>query len=134
MKRNHRIIWGVVMVTVFVAAFSITKIISRIEANLKRLENLKVQNVDLSKMPDGIYSGSYNVFPVTADVRVIVKNHKIAEIELVKHTNGKGAAAEVIPERVVKAQSIEIDVVTGATYSSKVILKSIENALNSAYK
>jgi uncharacterized protein with FMN-binding domain len=34
----------------------------------------------------------------------------------------------------VGAQTLEVDAVTGATYSSKVILKAIENALKNANK
>jgi uncharacterized protein with FMN-binding domain len=35
---------------------------------------------------------------------------------------------------VVEAQTLEVDIVSGATYSSKVILKAIEAALNDANK
>ncbi len=63
-----------------------------------------------------------------------VKNHQITEIELVKHKSGRGAPAEIIPSKVVEAQTLQVDAVSGATYSSKVILKAIENALNNANK
>ncbi|GAI95081.1 unnamed protein product, partial [marine sediment metagenome] len=36
--------------------------------------------------------------------------------------------------KVVEAQTLQVDAVSGATYSSKVILKAIENALNNANK
>jgi uncharacterized protein with FMN-binding domain len=88
----------------------------------------------LSKTNDGVYSGSYKVFPVVAEVKVTVKNHKISNIELVKHENGKGSSAEILPGKVVEAQSLDVDIISGATYSSKVILKAIENALNSSPK
>ncbi|TYB94365.1 MAG: FMN-binding protein, partial [Kosmotoga sp.] len=51
------------------------------------------------------------------------------DIELIEHNHGRGEAAEVIPEKVVEAQSLKVDIITSATYSSKVILKAIENAL-----
>ena len=57
------------------------------------------------------------------------RKHMIKEIELKKHDNGQGFPAEIIPGKVVEAQSLEVDIVSGATYSSKVILKAIENAL-----
>jgi uncharacterized protein with FMN-binding domain len=63
---------------------------------------------------------------------VTINNHKITGIELVKHNHGQGAPAEVITGKVVEAQTLEVDIVSGATYSSKVILKAIENALKSA--
>ena len=62
-------------------------------------------------------------------MKVFVKDHKIERIELVKHRNGKGAPAEAITGKVVEAQSLQVDAISGATYSSKVILQAIENAL-----
>jgi uncharacterized protein with FMN-binding domain len=49
-----------------------------------------------------------------------------------KHVNGKGTAAESIPETVVEKQTLQVDSVSGATYSSKVILLAIETALKNA--
>jgi uncharacterized protein with FMN-binding domain len=40
-------------------------------------------------------------------------------------------AAEVLADEVVARQTIEIDAVSGATYSSMAILKAGENALRS---
>lgn len=72
------------------------------------------------------------MFPVSAEVRVTVKGQRITGIELLEHNSGKGAPAEVIPGRAVEAKSLDVDAVSGATYSSKVILKTKENALESA--
>jgi uncharacterized protein with FMN-binding domain len=46
-----------------------------------------------------------------------------------EHRNGQGEAAEVIPQMVVDAQSLQVDAISGATFSSKVILLAIEDAL-----
>ena len=134
MKKKRVIILVIIAVVIIGVYFGITGIMSRIETSLKQLSDMPITNVDLSKVLDGTYTGSYEVFLVAADVKVIVKNHKILDIELVKHNNGQGAAAESIPDKVVKAQTLEVDIVSSATYSSKVILKAIENALNSANK
>ena len=40
-----------------------------------------------------------------------------------------GEKAEVIIDKVMAEQSLEVDVVSGATLSSKCILNAIENAL-----
>lgn len=134
MKKKRMIILAIIAVVIIGGYFGVTGIMSRIETSLKQLSDTPFANVDLSKVADGTYAGSYEVFPVAVDVKVIVKNHKILDIELLKHNNGQGAAAESIPGRVVKAQTLEVDIVSGATYSSKVILKAIENALNSSNK
>ena len=70
--------------------------------------------------------------PVSAKVSVTIKDHRIESIELLEHNNGQGAGAEVIPSIVVEKQTMQIDTISGATYSSKVILKAIENALQNS--
>lgn len=92
---------------------------------------INIQNVDLSKVKDGNYTGNCDATVIGAEVNVKVENHKIVNVELVKHKNERGKNAEIIPERVVQAQSLQVDTVSGATNSSKVILKAIENALES---
>ena len=131
MKSRRRIVLAavIVLIAIITAVFGAK---SYIEASLVKLTETSIPDVDLSKIADGVYKGSHKVFPVEAEVRVTIENHKIIGIELVKHFNGQGTAAEVIPDRVTEAQSLKVDIVSGATYSSKVILKAIENALQSA--
>lgn len=93
---------------------------------------LTLAPVDLKKIPDGVYTGRQTVFPIGVEVRVTVKKRRIAGIELVKHQNGRGEGANVIPARVVEKQTLDVDAVSGATYSSHVILKAINNALAGA--
>ncbi len=100
-----------------------------INAKLQTLKAIPVPEVNLNDKVDGTYIGSYSCFPVSAKVKVTVKNHAITGIEILEHNNGKGKAAEVIPQHVIKAQSLKVDIISGATYSSKVILLAIEDAL-----
>lgn len=95
------------------------------------INGINIENVDLSKVKDGNYTGNCDAIVIGAEVNVKVENHKIINVELVKHKNERGKNAEIIPERVVQAQSLQVDTVSGATNSSKVILKAIENALES---
>jgi uncharacterized protein with FMN-binding domain len=128
MQRKRKIItvFLAVLVMLFLGA---TAAKSYIQANLERLAALDIQDVDLSRISDGVYTGSHKVFPVSAEVEVTVDNHRITGIKLIKHTNGQGSPAEVIPDKVIEAKTLEVDTVAGATYSSKVILKAIENSL-----
>lgn len=98
--------------------------------NLTALALEEIPDVDLTEIADGVYTGSCTVLPVSAEVKVTVKDHVITEIGLVRHFNGQGSAAEILPEKVVEAQSLGVDIVSGATYSSKVILKAVRNALS----
>jgi uncharacterized protein with FMN-binding domain len=86
---------------------------------------------ELAQIGDGVYAGEAKKFPVLARVEVTVDGGRITTFEILKHRNGRGRAAEALAGRVVEAQTIEIDAVSGATYSSMVILKAGENALRS---
>ena len=131
MKSSRRVVLAVVIALAAIIT-AVWGFKSYTEASLVKLTETSIPDVNLSKIADGVYKGRHMVFPVEAEVRVTIENHKIVAIELVKHFNGQGAAAEVIPDRVTEAQSLGVDIVSGATYSSKVILKAIENALQSA--
>lgn len=94
-----------------------------------KLNAIQIRDVDLSQVADGTYTGAADAEIIRAEVKVTMRDNMIKGIELVRHDTGRGQDAKAIPDRVVAAQSLHVDVITGATYSSKVILKAIENAL-----
>lgn len=122
----------IILAVIVLLAVASAIVISKAEKNLEALSGIPVEDVDLSAVPDGRYEGSYKTFPVAVAVEVTVQDSKITAIDLVKHSNGQGEAAEAIPGMVVEAQSLQVDVISGATYSSRVILLAIEDALKSA--
>jgi uncharacterized protein with FMN-binding domain len=91
-----------------------------------------IDSPDLGAIADGKWKGSYSEGPVKAEVEVVMAAHRIESVRIVKHRTMKGKPAERIVDSVVAAQSLKVDVVTGATASSKCILKAIEIALDSA--
>lgn len=84
---------------------------------------------DLSQLADGRYVGSCDNGLVKVTVAVAVQGHAITGVEILKHDNGRGSAANAITADVVRLQSVEVDTVAGATYSSDTILKAVETAL-----
>lgn len=50
-------------------------------------------------------------------------------IDIIRHLNGLGSSAESIVDKIIEKQSLEVDAVSGATLSSKCILKAVENAV-----
>ncbi len=128
MKKKRIGVYIVVVAIVILAGIGIA-MASTLGNYKKQVEAIHITGVDLTEVQDGTYDGSCETLMVSADVRVTVKDHQITDIELVRHNNGKGAPAEVIPQKIIEAQSLEVDIVSGATDSSKVILKATENAL-----
>lgn len=97
---------------------------------VKQADNIVISNLELSSIEDGSYIGEYTLSPVKVIVQVQIKNYKINEIKILEHQNGFGGKAEIINDRVIEKQTLEVDLVSGATVSSKVMLKAIENALS----
>ena len=88
-----------------------------------------VKTPDFPSLPDGTYRGSYDGGLVKATVDVHIATGCIEKVTIVSHKCGLGKPAEAIVDDVVRRQSLDVDVVSGATRSSKVILKAIEIAL-----
>ena len=86
---------------------------------------------EMNSKADGVYRGNYDLSgtPIKVTVDVTVQSGTITTVDLVKHTRSPvGKKAEKITNEVIEKQSLNIDAVSGATASSKAILKAIENA------
>ena len=105
------------------AAFMI--IASRYEKGMKELT---INAVDASRLADGVYTGSFYLLPNTSKVRVTIAGGRISSIDLLSHLHGKGHSGEKIIDRIIDKQSLQVDVISGATGSSKVILKAVGKA------
>ena len=100
----------------------------------KKVSNIEISGLDITQIADGDYVGEYDVEYIYAKVDVTVKNGKIQNIDILEHRNERGKRAESITEDMIKEQKINVDAVSGATNSSKVIEKAVENALCNATK
>ncbi len=87
-------------------------------------------------LKDGVYKGHYRNGPNSAVVKVTIVESRIENVELVRHfSSWKGARANtVIPQRIKAQQSTRVDVVSGATNSSVVIMNAAQKAIEQAYK
>ncbi|WP_157777142.1 FMN-binding protein [Erysipelothrix larvae] len=90
---------------------------------------LPVDSVAMSLVNDGTYHGNSNNGLIEVEVEVTVSNHEITKIDIIKHNNGLGSKAEKITQNIISEQSLEVDTIASATYSSNTILKAVENAL-----
>ncbi len=90
--------------------------------------------VDTSHLKDGVYTGSGQGYRSTITVRVTVSGGRIASVEVVSEGDDEPyfSNARGVISSVVSSQSMGVDAVSGATYSSRGILVAIANALSSA--
>lgn len=129
MNKNLKRIGLIVLILVIVIGVGAAVFLKKSEENFEALMATSVKEVDLTTVSDGFYTGAYSVFPIDVVVTVEVKAQKIANIKIDKHINGQGKPAEVIIDSVISQQSLDVDMISGATYSSKVIIKAIEKAI-----
>ena len=130
MKRKKlKILLLILLVLIVIGGITAASLASKMERELNALAAEEMKVIELSTLEDGSYEGKYKAFPIDVELTVNIADHAIQSIDLIKHFNGQGEAAEAILEDVVEAQSLQVDTISGATYSSKVILKAIEAAL-----
>ena len=85
--------------------------------------------IDIADVSDGIYIGEYDVNFIYAKVEVTVEDGEIVSINILEHRHERGKAAETVIEKIIEEQKIDVDAISGATNSSTVIKKAVENAL-----
>ena len=122
MKTKQKFPKSIIFVLAFIIIVSCSTSIGKIEASLP----------DISNKPDGLYRGDYNLSgtPVKVILDVTVKNKIITAIKIIKHSSSSiGKKAEKITDQIIARQSLDVDAISGATGSSKAILKAVENAL-----
>ena len=83
----------------------------------------------------GVLTGTADGFMGPITVSVTMDGDKIAAVEVVSNSETPeiaGAALEQIPAAIVAANSADVDIVSGATYTSNGIINAVKNALESA--
>lgn len=89
---------------------------------------LEIRDVDLQDYPDGTYTGEFSYNRFTYIVESIVKNHSFQDIIILANRSTERAKmAEEVIDRVLQEQSLKVDTVTGATNTSKALLKALES-------
>ncbi len=87
------------------------------------------EEINISHVSDGVYVGEYDVNFIYAKVEVTVENGEIKSVNILEHRQERGKAAESVTDKIVDEQKIDVDAIAGATNSSTVIKKAVENAL-----
>lgn len=128
---------GVLAYNVFSGdGFNINK--DRVEANAEEIEAPYTITVDpdyAAGINDGVYEGIGTGFRGSMTVAVTVEDQMITKVEVTESVDDAkwlNRATRTVPDSIVDAQSTEVSVVSGATYSSIGIMEGAENALNNA--
>lgn len=130
MKLKKRWVLGIPLL---IAGLCLALYLLRVNRYQRAVREIDIVGIDAAQTADGTYFGECDVDFIRAKVEVTVEGGRIAHIRLLEHYNDRGAAAEAIPDRIVAGQRIDVDVVAGATNSSRVIQKAVENALQQGH-
>ena len=83
-------------------------------------------------LTDGIYTGSADAFRGDVEVQVTVEKQKVTDISILSYCDTEEyffKAAPAVIEQMKAEQSLNVDAVSGATYSSNGIIHAVANAL-----
>ena len=103
-----------------------------ISCSSSQYKSMQMTLPDLAVKANGVYHGEadFSGIPTKVSLDVTLENHAITSINIIKHScSSIGKKAEIIIDEIIKQQSLGVDVVSGATFSSNAILKAVENAL-----
>lgn len=91
-------------------------------------EQAKKGNFDLA---DGFYKGSGTGFAGTVSVSVEIKDKSIVAINILSTQDDEAFfnRAKGVIDKIIAGQTLDVDVVSGATYSSNGIISAVKNAL-----
>lgn len=90
---------------------------------------------DAGSWQDGMWTGTAQGYGGDVTVSVTIANKKITAIEVVSasgETPSFFSRAKAIIPKIIEAQNPDVDVVSGATYSSNGIINAVKNALTKA--
>ncbi len=127
MKKKYTI---AALILVLVIVVAIVFLVINKKKDIKEFNEVIISDIDLSNTPDGTYSGEYEFKGLYVKVSTTVKDNKISNVDILEHRVRYGESGESIVEDVISSQKLNIDLISGATVSSKCILKAIENSLN----
>ena len=122
MKKIFYVILGIVLLGT-IGCLSLT---ASMKESRAKIEN---EDIDMETVEDGIFEGHSELAPVKVDVKVLVKNHKLIKVELLRHECGLGHPADVIVDKMVEQNTWDVDAVSGATVSSEIIKNAVNKAL-----
>ncbi len=107
---------------------------SRLQKEHEEARSIPLDAVDFNKLNDGTYHGAYAGGMYAWRVNecdVTVTNGEVIDIRLAATQDpaAENMDPEMLYDRVIKAQSLQVDTISGATLTSKAYLKCVENAL-----
>ena len=126
MKSFWKVILFLVIIIIFLAGGGLFYLSRGFDSG----SQVPINEVDLSALADGTYTGTYEGGRWTNTVKVTIEDQRITAVEIVDDLLfSRPEVVDKILARVIDEQKVNVDVISEATVSSKAYLKAIELAL-----
>jgi len=82
-------------------------------------------------LTDGVYKGTGTGYVGEITVAVQIKDKQIVAIDILSSSDDAAffKRAQAVIDKIIEGQTLEVDTVSGATYSSRGIISAVKNAL-----
>ena len=124
--RHAHMLRIVLVVAVVLVASSLVLQVTYGRWLLRTADALVLKSPVISYRYNGVYEGTARVGHVAAKVRVTIGPRGITSVEFLQRPFGN---MDLLVDRILKASGVPVDAITGATVSSKVVMKAVDNAL-----
>lgn len=95
-----------------------------------------IEDMVLNVYNDGVYIGEATGYCPGLIVSVVINDNRVDSIDIIEHNEQRESyflpAFESIPFQIIEGQSLEVDTVSGSTYSSIGIVNAVADALSDA--
>lgn len=143
-RKGKRKMWITILIIVGVIAIGATGGILADAPGRREIKELTFSNLDFKNLRDGIYIGEYEgtkSHSRNTKVEVLISGGKISDVTILNGAVDKegtpveltgGKSIDDLFDNAIKSQTLQVDVISGATLTSKTHLKALENALEQA--
>lgn len=100
------------------------------EETTKSEEQAQVAKVSFD-LTDGVYKGTGTGYAGDITVAVQIKDKQIVAIDILSSSDDAAffKRAQAVIDKIIEGQTLDVDTVSGATYSSRGIISAVKNAL-----
>lgn len=105
--------------------------INRKRNQIKELKNLSLQNIEISNIADGTYTGYANTSFLKVKLELIVQNGTLQEVKILMNEGSVGQNVASITETMVKENKIIVSPIPDEEIASVVFMAAATNALSS---
>ena len=101
------------------------------EETKEKKEEKKTAAKGTFDLEDGVYKGTGTGYAGDITVSVLIKDKQIVSIDILSSSDDAAffTRAKVVIDKIIEGQMLDVDTVSGATFSSRGIISAVKNAL-----